>query len=60
MDKTAKRKKFYCSIVEFQQAFFPKSFTEKQAKKITDPKSIGVSLAKESFLRIRQESSVGN
>lgn len=59
MDETKKKREFYCSIVEFEEDFFPKSFTEKQAKKAKDNQSIGVSLAQESFRRIRQEMAAG-
>lgn len=48
-------KRFYCSIIEFQKDFFPKSFGEKQAKKPDDKQSVGANLAKESFRKIRQE-----
>jgi hypothetical protein len=54
--KTKKKRASYCSIAEFEQDFFPKSFAEKQARKPQDSQSIGVSLAKESFRRIRQEA----
>lgn len=52
--KTVK-KRFYCSMVEFDQDFFPRSFGEKQVKKPTDNQAIGVNLVKESFRQIRQE-----
>lgn len=52
-------KKFYCSMIEFEQDFFPKAFSEKQVKKPTDNQSIGISLAKESFRKIKQEVTTG-
>ena len=52
-------KKSYSSIVEFERDLFPKAFNEKQAKKPTDNKSIGLNLAKESFREVKQRVEVG-
>jgi hypothetical protein len=52
-------KKFYYSMIEFEQDFFPKTFREKQEEKPTDNQSIGISLAKESFRKIKQEVTQG-
>ena len=52
-------KKSYSSMIEFERDFFPKAFSEKQAKKPADNQSIGVNLAKESFREIRQQAEVG-
>ena len=54
-NKQEKYKKYYCSVIEFEQDFFPRSFSEKQVRKPTDNQTIGVNLAKESFRKIRQE-----
>lgn len=51
------REKFYCSIIEFEQDFFPRSFSEKLTKKPTDNQSIGINLAKESFRKVREETT---
>jgi len=52
------KKKSYCSMIEFEQDFLPKAFSEKQAKKPTDNQAIGVNLAKESFREIRQRAGI--
>ena len=55
MDETKKKRGTYRSIHEFEQDFFPKSFTEKQIRRPKDTHSMGVSLAQESFRSVRQE-----
>lgn len=50
-----RKKQSYCSMIEFEQAFFPKSFREKYAPKAMDSRSIGIELAKDSFRKIKQE-----
>ncbi len=59
MNKDKKRRIFYCSMIEFEQDFFPKSFSNEQMRKATDSHTIGVQLAKESFRIIRQEVAEG-
>jgi hypothetical protein len=59
MQETKKRRAFYCSIVEFEEDFFPKSFVEEQARRPKDNQSIGAGLAQESFRRVRQDMVAG-
>jgi len=53
------KRQSYCSMIEFEQDFFPRAFSEKQVRKPTDNQSLGISMAKESFRKIRQELTTG-
>jgi hypothetical protein len=52
----AKReKRVFRSVEEFEAEYFPRSFEEKSKKETTDPKSIGIDLAKESLEKIKSQ-----
>ena len=59
MNKDKKKRIFYCSMIEFEQDFFPKSFSNKQVERPADSHTIGVNFAKDSFRRIHQEVAAG-
>lgn len=55
MKKAKKKRGVYCSMKEFEKKFFPKSVQARKAREITDPYSMGVSLADECLRKIRKE-----
>ena len=56
MGKNTKAKnRVFRSISEFENAFFPKSSQKKALARPADAKALGISLARESLDRIRQQ-----
>lgn len=55
MNRSKKEKQVFRSIAEFEKKYFPKSFEERIAEKPTDAHALGVSLAKESLDKIREQ-----
>ena len=57
MSKSKKKKQIFHSMVEFETKYFPNYFTKEMSKKLTDARSIGVGLAKESIDKLRASIS---
>ena len=55
MNRNKKMKQIYLSMTEFERTFLPKSFEKQMAEKPTDAQDLGVSLAKESLEKVREE-----
>ena len=55
MKKDKKKKRTYRSMVEFEKKFFPKSFEKRTIERPTDAQDLGISLAKESLDKIREQ-----
>lgn len=48
-------KKTLCSIIEFQRKYFPKSFKKQTSEEPKDARNIGISWAKESIDKIKDQ-----
>ena len=50
-----KGEQVFRSMSEFEKRYLPKSFGEAIAEKSTDPRALGISLAKESLAKIEKQ-----
>lgn len=55
MNRNEKKKQICRSMAEFEKKFLPKSFEKRMAERPTDAQDLGVSLAKESLNKIRNQ-----
>ncbi len=49
------KKKILCSIIEFKKEYFPKSFKKQTSEEPKDARNIGISWAKESIDKIKDQ-----
>jgi hypothetical protein len=49
------KKKPLCSVIEFQKKYFPKSFKKQISEEPKDARNIGISWAKESIDKIKDQ-----
>ena len=52
-----KSKNFY-SLTEIEKEYLPESYKKRLKKSITDPKVIGINMAKEAFEKVKKEISM--
>ena len=57
MEKMRKKKQIIRSMMEFEKEFLPKSFEKRISHEPTDPRALGISLAKESLDKVRAQLS---
>jgi len=55
MNKNKKKKQIFRSMREFEKEFLPQSFEKRNAERLTDAQALGISLAKESLKKIREQ-----
>lgn len=51
----SKEKKVFCSMIEFKKKYLPKSFEMQISEKPKDTRDLGISWAKESLDKIRNQ-----
>ncbi len=52
--KKIKSKNFY-SLTEIEKEYLPESYKKRLKRNITDPKVIGINMAKEAFEKVKKE-----
>lgn len=57
MNKSIEKKQVFRSMTEFEREFLPKAFKKRMSEKPTDAHALGISLAKESLEKIREQLS---
>ena len=55
MKKSRKGEKIFYSMMEVDKEFFPASFKKKMKKKPADEYALGVSMAKDTIKKVRDE-----
>jgi len=57
MARGKEKEQVYKSMKDFEEKFFPKSFKRQLLEDTTDPRTVGINLAKESLDKIRSQLS---
>ena len=55
MGRSNKKEHVYTSMKEFEEKFFPKSFKKRSLEALTDARTLGINLARESLEKIRNQ-----
>lgn len=57
MNRSKNKKQVFCSTVEFEKKYFPKSFAKKNEEKLDHDHTLVISLVKESLDLLKRQLS---